>query len=141
VINGKTYQLAPKNFKLSGGKYVTAQPLYTEFNKEIKLFVKWNDHVSGQGYNPGGGTNVLNVYLGGQQNDLQTVQTSAKEYGNYKYVIFNPNTPKNNKDLIHFGLSPHQDFRKKLNVEDLPKYYIPEEGYYLINVHKLDNAW
>lgn len=141
VVNGKTYQLAPKNFKLSGGKYVTAQPLYTEFNDEIKLFVKWNDHVSGQGYNPGGGTDEINVYLGGEENNLQTVKTNAKEYGNYKYVIFNPRTPNNNKDLIYFGLKTDWNFRKKLYVQDLPKYYIPEEGYYLINVHKLENVW
>lgn len=139
VINGKTFHVAPKNFTYDSklGMYVLTKPLYLEYDPEIKLFVKWNDQVSGQGYNPNGGTDNLTVYLGGSSTDIQTVTRSAKEYGNYKYVIFNPRSPKSNKGMIQFGLQSDLNFKKTLNVEKLPEYYIPDKGYYLINVHKL----
>ena len=140
VIGDKTYNVAPKNFKYNSStkRYELAKPLYLEYDKDIELFVKWNDHVSGQGYNPGNGTNYLTVWYGWNSTGSQTVNFTGKEYGNYKYVRFNPDpSGSTTKNQIVFKLSPDSNFGKQLNVEKLPEYYIPSNGYYLINVHKL----
>lgn len=137
VIDGKTYQLAPKNFKYDSTAkgYVLAKPLYTEFgDTDIQLFVKWTDHITGE-YHPNGGSNTLSLYSNGSV--FQTETFSGKEYGNYKYVKFTPKKPTSNTGTITFGLQSDNNFRKTVNIQDLPKYYIPEHGYYLINLHKI----
>lgn len=134
IVNGKTYNLAPKNFEYKNGRYVTAKPLYLEFEDEINLFVKWNDHITGE-YHPGtNGSNYLMVIYGTKN---VTYDVTAKEYGNYKYVRFKAETPLSNKGQIQFKLPADNNFNKTLTVEKLPEYYIPDGGYYLINLHKM----
>ncbi|MCH5231917.1 MAG: hypothetical protein J1F43_09015 [Muribaculaceae bacterium] len=136
----KTYNLSPKNFvRNASGGFVTATPLYWEYNQDIQLFVKWNDHVSGQGYSPGdNGSSQLTVWYGGNSSDQQLYDPASKEYGNYKYTRFYTKTPDNNdKGLVQLRLSADSNFSKNLKVEDLPQYYYPTEKNYLINVHKL----
>ncbi|MCH5239664.1 MAG: hypothetical protein J1F38_05530 [Muribaculaceae bacterium] len=133
----KTYYLSPKNFIKSGNGYITAKPLYTEFNSQIELFVKWNDHVT-KDYKPGNnGSSYVMVDYGGNSNERVSYSPTENEYGNYKYVTFSTQTPTSNKDQLIFRLPADNNYSKNLKVEDLTKYYIPRHGYYLINVHKL----
>lgn len=154
TVSGKTYKVGPKFFKrlttTGFNGYVTAEPLYTEFDPEMKIFVKWNEHVNGQGinngdaYNPGGkGNNSIEVYWGNGNSStkMKDVPMSEKEYGNYKYNLFYPSTAPTGatKDQITFQLKNENNsiYKRTLKVEDLPEKYIPANDYYLINVHML----
>lgn len=150
----KTYTVSPKFFKKSASDgYESAQPLYLEFCKEVKLFVKWNDNVnldSGWGgdyayYTPptGGSDWLALVWSNDRGTIMRTDKRVDKIYGNYKHVIVNCLDPTSSvtgaKDRISLRLcttaSGTGNFHQNLKVEDLPKYYNPSEGYYQINWH------
>lgn len=152
--NYKEYTLLPCFFEKSGTGYKSAQPLYLEFTEDIRLFVKWNDIVKlkadwGGDYAyyqpPTNGSDYLSLYWGGNTGSpLKTVKFE-KEYGNYKYKIFNlseaGNAGVNAKDKVSLRLCTDDkgngNYYKILKVEDLPQYYNPEYKYYQINWHML----
>lgn len=153
--NYKQYVLAPKFFVKDGATHKSAEPLYLEFTKDIKLFVKWNDVVKlkqdwGGDYAyyqpPDNGSPYLSLYWGSNSgNLLKTVSPDKKEYGNYKYKTFtldgNSATGSNAKDKLSLRLCTNENgtgnYYKILKVEDLPQYYNPAYKYYQINWHIL----
>ena len=160
------YELAPKNFDWINGEYATIDPLRFEFIKGMPMLIKWSDNIKmgkitsgeyGWTYQPyPTGCNWMNVYweYGTEEQSMGVGSASCtpdKEIGNYKHVDITTNNPPSSIDKSKLYLvlgssawscqqeAGHQfdKFSHTLKIEDMPKFYNPDHGKYIINWHML----
>lgn len=155
------YELAPKNFVWKGNDYITEFPLRFEFEPGMKMLIKWSDNIKmgstennqwGWTYQPmNNGCDYMNVYWDYENNNNvgYGMCPASKEIGNYKHVeVTVSNTPSGvtDKSKLYLVLGQSQltkwssigkNFVHTLKIEDMPKFYNPENGMYQINWHML----